>query len=91
MPIMRGCAVNPGRCGNVRNAPCKGCQEREIACHTMCGRYKEFCERNEQAKERKRAAKRNAPSRFVFFELRAKLRFIIATPKQNRQRKLTAN
>ena len=56
MPIMRGCAVNPGRCGNVRNAPCKGCQEREIACHTRCGRYKDFCVRNEQAKERKKVA-----------------------------------
>lgn len=36
------------------NAPCFNCDERKIGCHSTCERYKEWCIKNEQIKEKNR-------------------------------------
>lgn len=41
-----------------RIAPCKECGEREVGCHAICERYKEWTDTNEAEKEELRRKKR---------------------------------
>lgn len=36
------------------NVPCYQCDEREVGCHSECGKYKEYIAENEQRKEEHR-------------------------------------
>lgn len=36
----------------MNDAPCKDCEERKLGCHSICPRYRDFCEKNEERKER---------------------------------------
>lgn len=35
-------------------APCKGCKDRVLGCHSDCERYLEFSRENERIKEQRR-------------------------------------
>lgn len=39
---------------NMRKYPCMGCQERKLACHDECNKYKEFCSEKEKLKQLKK-------------------------------------
>ena len=47
-----------------RDAPCKGCPDRNEYCHAKCDTYKEWSENHRKAKERDRAS-READSRII--------------------------
>lgn len=34
-------------------APCKGCEQREIGCHSSCGRYREYRQAMDEYNEQK--------------------------------------
>lgn len=42
-------------------APCKGCEERQVGCHTDCARYTEFRKKADKYKrDKQKAMARNA-------------------------------
>lgn len=44
-------------------APCKGCTDRELHCHSKCGRYREYRSKIEQ--RRTKNAEKNAEIEFA--------------------------
>lgn len=41
--------------GNIAcnvSAPCLNCQDRSVTCHSKCEKYKEFCKRNEEIRQK---------------------------------------
>ena len=41
----------------MKDAPCKGCNKRDMRCHARCDKYKEYIAYNEEIKAKKAAAK----------------------------------
>lgn len=39
---------------NMKKYPCMGCEDRKIACHDKCYRYKNFCYEKDKIKISKR-------------------------------------
>lgn len=39
----------------MTSAPCKGCEERHVACHSGCGRYQEYLKVHAREKKQIRA------------------------------------
>ena len=36
-----------------KHAPCKGCPDRHVGCHSVCDRYKEFKEQNDAERKKR--------------------------------------
>lgn len=54
-------------------APCKGCAERYVGCHSNCEGYKDFVVKNNELKETKRRANLNQSSRSAKVKVPAKV------------------
>ncbi len=51
-------------------APCKGCQDRAVGCHSSCGRYIEWCAARKEETEKIRKLK-ESENRYADHKCRA--------------------